>query len=184
MNHSDIIFYLSNKLDSKTLSLFKLTNHYIYNISNNVYHSRTPQQHVDTLLSYESYGYLYNFKNKIFPRRFKNLSIEGFNQIKSPYTGYCNKDLKIVIFETQLRIDTKVELTIDDVNAILCKFKLPSVILKEKKFYMVKYYESLNEKKLIYKKYKNDKNCKMHRKHLSIFAQNHEVIYDICKKLL
>lgn len=182
MNHADIVFYLSNLLDSKTLSLFKLSNRFIYNISNKVYHRRTPQQHVETLLTYESYEYLYGFDNAINLRRYRCLSIEGFELIESSYRiVYTNKFLRVTILNTQLHIDSKMLLTDNDLNAILNTFKLPSVYLQGKRPFMGKHNVKKKSIPKKYKKYYRKCEC---RNHLTIFDEHYENIYDICKKLL
>lgn len=181
MNHADIVFYLSNLLDSKTLSLFKLSNRFIYNISNKVYHRRTPQQHVETLLTYESYEYLYGFDNEIKLRRYR-VCIEGFELIEFFYCiVYMNKFLRVTIHERQLHIDSKTLLTDNDINAILNTFKLPSVYLQGKRLLMGKHDVKKKSIPKKYKKYYRKCEC---RNHITIFDEHYENIYDICKKLL
>jgi hypothetical protein len=191
MDHPDIIFYISNLLDSKSLSQFK-PNHLIADISHKVYHHRTSQQHVETMLTYEQFYYCYKFEHDIRCNNYKNLKIKGFEPINSFFVEYSNQFLKLTIFTTQLEIISKIPMTNVILDNIIKQFKLPTVTLQWERIKMTKKYDSLIQKRWIYKRYdkhySNDynRNCKviLCRKNLMIETDNYDYILKVCKKLL
>jgi hypothetical protein len=65
MNHPDIISYLCQFLNSKSLAMFSNTNHFIHRISGHIYNQRTDRQHIDTMVHIDKICYSHWYENII-----------------------------------------------------------------------------------------------------------------------
>lgn len=192
MDHSDIVFYISSLLDSITLSTFKQSNRFIYHISNSVYQNRTSQEHVETLLTYDSFSYCYVFNNRIDVVPYKSVIYDGFTHMKSKsiyLATFKNKLLKFSILRDGLNIHSKTPLSEDVIHNLINQLNLPPLELKTKTIKMIRKYQPPETQNSIYRKYRkypDDHLCcslSFGTKQLSIKAGNYDILFAKCKKL-
>jgi hypothetical protein len=196
MDHPDIIRYLSDFLDSKSLAMISNTNYTNYNICDNVYKNRTLDEHVLSMINILRIDYKCQLKNKIV----LNDHYDGYikqNELFYNCTSFKTENIKIRFFPKVVTIYSIYLLTPELIHEINNTFNIELIDIN---FQLIRTYKSnLNientEKALknhgmwdehcyIYKCKISKINITFHRQTLSMKTFTMDQTFDLCKKLL
>jgi hypothetical protein len=191
MDNADIIYYLSNLLDSKSLAMFSNTNKINNNIGTNIYTKRTVEDHVLSMMCIDNIIYRYTSNTPIILLD----NYEGFHKINDSPNVFKNKNMEISFDNNYIKIKHHKSLTIEDIEHINklfnIKFNINHTTITIRVYKLDINYEYTEKQYL--KQYISISNCmtffnwnchiELSNK-LIIDSHKMEYIYGICKKLL
>lgn len=119
MDHPDIIAYISNFLDSKSLSMLSNTNHMIYDISNNVYKNRSLYAHVSSMVTIKNLIYYSPHK----PIKLKD-QYDGYKKITHMFPTFTSETIKIIFYTTYIQISSINLLTSEMIQVLNITFDI------------------------------------------------------------
>jgi hypothetical protein len=192
MDNADIIYYLSNLLDSKSLAMFSNTNKINHSIANNIYAKRTVDDHVLSMMCIDNVTYRYTLKSPFVLLD----NYEGFHKVNDSPNVFKNKNIQISLDHNFfVTIKHHKSLTIEDVEHINKIFnikfnmKIATMIIRVHKSDINYQYTEKQYLKL----YPSIDNCLMYfsgtcyielSNKLIIDSYKMEYIFGVCKKLL